>query len=323
MVTTIIRRLIIMIPQLFVIAAICFLLGWLMPGDFISSEFFGTEMTFEQMEQMREAMGLNNPWYQQFWDWITGIVLRGDFGMSAVHHRPVTAIIAERMVRTFWLALGQIIVSFGIAIPLGIIAGRYYRKAADNAILIYGFIGMALPALVWSILLIFFFAIRVSWFPFRGSIDATVIGTGMFNELGSYLHHLVLPVIAGSIMTGIVNIYILRSQIVEGRGSDYALTAKSKGVPEKVVFNKHILRNSLIPLAQSIGFIVLTLIGGSVFIERIFNYPGMGDLFLSSIQRQDFAVANALILIFSAASVFAVLIGDIALTLVDPRIRVK
>jgi len=323
MAKTIIRRLLIMIPQLFVIMAFTFLLAYIMPGDFISQQMMDPSLTAEEIQVLIERWGSDAPWYMQFWYWFTGVI-RLDFGFSYVHARPVMAVMQERIVRTFWLSLSQTIVSLAIGIPLGILAGRYYRKIADQAILIYGFVGLALPGIVWGIILIFVFALRLDWLPFRGSVDPVIAASGtQFQIIVSQFRHLILPTLAGATLTGIGTIYTLRAQIVEGRFSDYALTARSKGVPERVVFNRHILRNSLIPIAQSVGFILVGLLSGTVLIERIFSYPGMGMLFLDSLERRDFPVVNALILIFSSLSVFAILIGDIALTLVDPRIRIK
>jgi len=309
-----------MIPQLFIIACITFALSWLMPGDFVSLQI-GEDRTWSEIQAMREQLGLDDPWYIQFWRWL-GSVIRGDFGISAQHARPVIDVIGERAINTFWLSLMSTVMFFIIAIPLGILAGRFSGRLPDKVILTYGFVGLALPALVYAILLIFVFAIRLDWLPARGSVEAFAVGTG-FGEFVSRIRHLILPSIALSTFGGITTIYLLRTQIIDGKSSDYATTARSKGIPERVIFNKHILRNSLIPFAQSIGLVFIGLLIGSVLIERIFMYPGMGDLFLTSIQIRDFNVASALIVIYAALTVVGVLIGDIALTLADPRIRVK
>jgi len=309
-----------MIPQLFVIACVTFLLSWMMPGDFVS-RFVGSELSWSEIQRMREALGLDDPWWQQFWRWL-GSVVRGDFGMSAVHHRPVTDVIGDRLMNTVWLSIASTILFFVISLPLGIIAGRYFRRWPDRVILVYGFVGLALPALVFAILLIFVFGVRLEWLPARGSVSAFAVGTG-FGEFVSRVRHLILPAFSLSTFGGIMTIYVLRSQIIDGRSSDYATTARSKGVPESAIFNKHILRNSLIPFAQGIGMIFVGLFAGTVLIEQIFSYPGMGDLFITSIAAHDFSVASALILIYSMLTVFGVLIGDIALTVADPRIRVS
>ena len=320
MIKTIIRRLLILIPQLFIIACVTFALSQLMPGDFVSLQI-GGELTWSEIQAMREQLGLDRPWYFQFWTWFSSII-RGDFGLSAIHHRPVIDVIGERIVNTFRLSLVATLLFFAIALPLGITAGRFHRRLPDKVILLYGFIGLALPTLVLAILLIFIFGIRLEWLPARGSVDAFAVGTG-FGEFVSRLRHMILPATAMATFSGIGMIYVLRSQIIEGKASDYALTARSKGIPERVIFNKHILRNSIIPLAQGIGLTFVGLLTGTVLIEWIFIYPGMGDLFITSITNRDFNVASALILIFAAFTAVGVLIGDIALTIADPRIRIR
>ena len=320
MIKTIIRRLIIMIPQLLLISLAVFFLAYLMPGDFVSG-MIGQEFTLTQIEQMRDQLGLNDPWYIQYVRWL-GNLARGDLGMSFAHQRPVVDVLGDRIVNTLRLSLTSVVLLLAISIPLGILAGRFYRGAVDKAILVYGFIGMALPAIVQGLVLIWVFGIRLDVLPARGSVDVFMVGTG-WGEFWSRMQHLILPSIALSTFSGVGMIYMLRSQIVEGRSSDYATTARSKGVPENIIFRRHIMRNSLIPLAGDIGFIFVGLFAGTVFIERIFSYPGMGLLFLESIALRDMGVVSALVVIYAALSVIGVLIGDIALTVADPRIRIK
>jgi ABC-type dipeptide/oligopeptide/nickel transport system permease component len=314
---------VIAIPQLLLITFITFLLQHHMPGDFVDQAMFGQDFTWDQMETMRAQMGLDAPWYQQYGRWMRAVV-RGDLGVSAHHRMPVTQIIfGHAFWNTFRLSLTSMIIFFLIAIPLGILTGRYYRTFVDKTILLYCFIGAALPNVVLGLVLIFVFGIRLGWLPPIGSIDIFVVGSGAFREFMSRLQHLILPSMALATFSGVGMVYTLRAQIVDGRSSDYAMTARSKGVPERVIFNKHILRNSLIPFAQGIGFTFTSLFSGSVLLERIFRFPGMGALFLDSIMLRDYAVASGLILFYATLSVLAVLIGDIALAATDPRIRVR
>jgi len=296
-----------------------------MPGDIVSQRMLMEDeesLSWAEVVQMREQFGLDDPWYQQYGRWL-GNVLRGDLGVSFQHHRPVTALIRERMGNTVRLSLASVILIYAIAIPLGILAGRYYRTILDKAIQLYGFVGMALPNVVLAILMVWVFAFRLEWLPFRGSINPLVVGTGFVNETVSRLQHLVLPTLAIAIGAGIGIIVLLRAQIVEGKGSDYAMTARANGIPDKVIFRKHILRNSLLPFAPAFGFIFTGLLGGAVLIENVFSINGMGALFLNSITLRDNNVASGLILMYSTLAVVAVLIGDITITIVDPRIRIK
>ena len=310
-----------MIPQLLAVAAFAFFLTYLMPGDFITAQLH--ELPLSEIEAMRDVFGLDDPWPLQFIRWLGGL-FRGDLGISLIHHRPVIEVIAGRVPNTFRLAVAQLILLYSIAIPFGILAGRYYRTWIDKSILLYGFIGLSLPAVVYGILLIFLFSFNLDVLPSRGSVDPIIYGTGTFFPIMiSRLRHLVLPTLAGSTLSGVGIIYILRTQIIDGRSSDYATTARAKGIPESVIFRKHILRNSLIPFAQSIGMVFAGLFTGTLLLEILFSFPGMGELFFVSIMRQDTPVVSALIFIFAMLTALGVLIGDIALTIVDPRIRIR
>jgi peptide/nickel transport system permease protein len=204
------------------------------------------------------------------------------------------------------------------------LAGRYYRTVIDKGILLYGFVGAALPSVVLALVLIYFFGIRWGWLPPIGSVDIMIYRTGdTFAIFMSRVQHLILPSLAMATFSGIGLMYTLRAGIVDGRSSDYAMTARSKGVPERVIFNKHILRNSLIPFAQGLGFVFISVFSGAVLIERIFRFPGMGDLFITSIESRDYGIVSGLVLFYSVLNILAVLIGDIALAATDPRIRVR
>ena len=322
MVQTIIRRLLIMIPQLFVIAVVTFLLGYLLPGDFVS-QHIGEEFTWQEIQHMREVLGLDAPWYEQFLRWFTAVI-QGDFGTSRIHHRSVTSVIGDRIMNTVWLSLATTLVLIPLSVSLGILAGRFHGGKMDKGILTYGFVGMSLPNIVLGLLFIWLVALGWGILPARGSIDPLVAAFGDdFQIFVSRVRHLILPVLSIALGGGIGLIYMLRSQIIDGKSSDYATTARSKGVPERVIFNRHILRNSLIPFATTFGFLIVGLFSGTIFIETIFGYPGMGMLFITSINQQDFPVANILILFYAILSVIGILLSDIALTIIDPRIRVK
>jgi peptide/nickel transport system permease protein len=182
---------------------------------------------------------------------------------------------------------------------------------------------MAMPMVVLAFLMLYLFAFRFPIFPPRGSMDVMAVGTGWFNETMSRLHHLILPGLTGAIFGSAGIVQYLRAQIVDVRNSDYVLTARSKGVPENVIYNKHVLKNSLLPIVSGIGFAITGLLGGSVFIERIFSYPGMGNFFITSVESRDFSIVNFLVLFYGALGVIGALISDIAITVFDPRIRIK
>ena len=320
---TIIRRLLILIPQLLVLSIIIFLLAQLMPGDALRGRL-GPDATGEQLREMREAAGLLDPWHVQYARWVSGVA-RGDFGMSIgiSPGRPVTEIIGERMLNTVRLSLLTTLFLYIVAIPLGIVAARKKETFIDRGIMIYTFVALSMPTIVFALINIMLFSLNLDMFPARGSVDVVAAGAGGLTSMLSRLHHLVLPALTGALLGTIGVIYFLRGEIIDFEASDFVSTARSKGVPQKKIYSRHILRNALIPIAGHAGLIIAGVFTGSVFIETVFAYTGMGELFITSIIRRDFPVVNTLIMFYAILGVVSVLITDIVITIIDPRIHIK
>ena len=321
MAKTIVRRFLILIPQLFVLSLALFLLADAMPGDAIFG-LAGNYASPAEIEALRAVHGFGGSWYSQYITWI-GNVFRGDFGRSLVHNTTVTNLIGNRVFNTLWLSLVSTIFTLAISFPLGILAARYARKWQDQAILTYCFVTQAIPTIALAILSIWIFALQLRWFPRGGSVDVLIPPSDTTAILLSRIHHLILPSLVLAVLGNLSTIFILRAQIIDNASSAYVTTAKSKGVPGRVIYNKHILRNSLLPFAQSIPFLVIGLLSGSVFVERLFSFPGMGDLLVGALQARDFTVVNALIMMYGILTIVGILAGDILLSLLDPRIKVK
>ncbi|MCL1923997.1 MAG: ABC transporter permease, partial [Defluviitaleaceae bacterium] len=260
-------------------------------------------------------------WYVQYWRWISGIITEGNFGRSITRHMPVEYVIGERLGNTVRLSIATLILLYAIAIPLGILAGRRNGKPVDKAILFYTFFAIAMPTIIFAIMNVFIFGFTLGWVPIRGSLDVTA--QGFFEIFKSRLHHLILPALTGALIgtAGIIN--FLRGEIIDTQNSDFVTTARSKGVPARRIYNVHILRNSMLPIAPSIAASVAFLFVGAVFIERVFSYPGMGELFLTALVQRDFPVTNTIVLMLAFFTAIATLLGDIVLTIVDPRIRIR
>ncbi|MCL1995805.1 MAG: ABC transporter permease [Defluviitaleaceae bacterium] len=320
---TILRRFLVLIPQLFLISVVMFVLAVNMPGDALSG-MLDPNLPLATIEQMREDMGLNLPWYQRYINWVGGMLV-GDFGRSTAHMQPVLDVIGERIWNTFSLGVYSLFLTYLIAIPLGVLAGKHSGTALDKAIITYAFVALAMPTLVLGIVMIFLFSpIGLGWFPLGGSVSAVVLSTGTpFEIFLNQLHHRTLPAISLSLVSTITIIFMLRANVIDRKASDYVTLARSKGVPSRTIFGKHILRNSLVPVASHIGLAIAFTFGGAVFIEMIFSYPGMGTLFLDSINRRDFPVANVIVMFFAFLTALGVLLSDIILTIVDPRIRIR
>ena len=317
---TILRRVLLMLPQIFILSVLAFLIAKMMPGDPFTG-LITPETDPNTIEALRVKSGFYDPLPVQYWNWISK-AFRGDFGQSYTYKYEVTKLIGQRIGNTVWLSLLTMILTYLIALPLGMIAGRFQNSWADKAIVVYTFITYSIPVFVFALVLLWLFGYTLGWFPTRGSVDSDVVA----GTLGYYInkfHHMILPAFTMAILSTTGTIQYLRTGVIDAKSQDYVRTARAKGVPENVVFNRHIFRNSILPIAAFLGYEFTGLIGGSVFIENIFSYPGMGELFVSSITGRDYSVILALLLLFGTATLLGTLLSDIIMSIVDPRVRVQ
>ncbi|XJS09731.1 oligopeptide ABC transporter permease [Aerococcaceae bacterium WGS1372] len=317
---TILRRVILMIPQVLILSVIVFILGSLMPGDALTGLVDPT-ISAEQVEAMREQLGLNKPWPERYFDWMGG-ALSGDFGRSWAHKMPVSQIISQRIGPTLWLSLLTVIITYAIALPLGLLAGRYQNSFFDRTVNVYNFITYSVPTFVLGLLFIWLFGYTLGWFPTRGTVGSG-LQPGTLDYLLSRLYHMILPALTMGILSTTGIIQYLRTGVVDAKTQDYVRTARSKGVPMSKIYSRHIFRNSLLPIAQSMGYTLTGLISGAVITEQIFTYQGMGQLFITSITGRDFSVMTTLVLLFGAMTLLGTLLSDIIMIIVDPRIRIN
>ena len=317
---TILRRVLLMLPQIFILSVLAFLIAKMMPGDPFTG-LITPETDPNTIEALRVKSGFYDPLPVQYWNWISK-AFRGDFGQSYTYKYEVTKLIGERIGNTVWLSLLTLILTYLIALPLGMIAGRFQNSWADKVIVVYTFITYSIPVFVFALVLLWLFGYTLGWFPTRGSVDSDVVA----GTLGYYVnkfHHMILPAFTMAILSTTGTIQYLRTGVIDAKSQDYVRTARAKGVPENVVFNRHIFRNSILPIAAFLGYEFTGLIGGSVFIENIFSYPGMGNLFVTSITGRDYSVILALLLLFGTATLLGTLLSDIIMSIVDPRVRVQ
>ena len=317
---TILRRVLLMLPQIFILSVLAFLIAKMMPGDPFTG-LITPETDPNTIEALRVKSGFYDPLPVQYWNWISK-AFRGDFGQSYTYKYEVTKLIGQRIGNTVWLSLLTMILTYLIALPLGMIAGRFQNSWADKVIVVYTFITYSIPVFVFALVLLWLFGYTLGWFPTRGSVDSDVVA----GTLGYYVnkfHHMILPAFTMAILSTTGTIQYLRTGVIDAKSQDYVRTARAKGVPENVVFNRHIFRNSILPIAAFLGYEFTGLIGGSVFIENIFSYPGMGNLFVTSITGRDYSVILALLLLFGTATLLGTLLSDIIMSIVDPRVRVQ
>ncbi|MGY4104318.1 oligopeptide ABC transporter permease [Ignavigranum ruoffiae] len=317
---TILRRIILMIPQIFILSIIVFLLGAMLPGDALTGLIDPT-ISAEQIARQRELLGLNKPWPERYIDWISKAI-RGDFGRSFAHKMPVTKIIGLRIWNTLWLSILTVILTYLIALPLGLFAGRYQYSGFDRFVNLYNFISYSIPTFVLGLLMLWLFGYTLGWFPTRGTIGSGV-EVGTLSHSLSRLYHMILPAITLALLSTTGTIQYLRTGVIDAKTQDYVRTARAKGVPEEKIYSRHIFRNSLLPIASFMGYTLTGLISGSVITETIFTYQGMGDLFITSITGRDFSVMTALVLLFGLMTLLGTLLSDIIMVFVDPRIRIQ
>ncbi|EOT25612.1 oligopeptide ABC transporter permease [Enterococcus saccharolyticus] len=317
---TILRRLILMIPQVIILSLLIFVLAKMMPGDPFTG-LIDPSTDPARLEELRQAAGFYDPWYVQYFRWINN-ALHGDFGISYMYKYDVTTVIGQRIGNTVRLSIISVILTYVLAIPLGLYAGRYQNSWFDKTVVVYNFISFAVPTFVLALLMVYVFGFKLGWFPTSGSVSINAV-PGTIGYFMSQMYHVILPAIVQALLGTAVTIQYLRSEVIDAKQMDYVRTARSKGVPTGKVFNRHIFRNASLPIASILGYEITGLIAGSVMIEQIFSYPGIGNLFISSINQRDYSVITALILLFGLATLIGTLLSDIIMSIVNPRIRVQ
>ncbi|MBU9721514.1 MULTISPECIES: oligopeptide ABC transporter permease [Bacillaceae] len=315
------RRILIMIPILVMISIVVFTLALAMPGDALSGQIDPANSNPEYIAEMRDRLGLNDPVHVQYARW-AGNVLQWDFGRSYNRKMPVTELIGQRLPNTILLSVMSMIITYILAFFMGRYAGRHPYTIGDYGIQGLNYLMLAVPSFVAAIFAIFFFSFQLGWFPATGSIGSG-IQPGTMEFWLSKLKHTALPALVLGMLTTASYTQFLRNDIIESSQKDYVRTARAKGTAENAIYNKHILRNSIIPIVTLFGFDIASIIGGSVIIETVFGFPGIGELFISSITNRDSSVVLAITLMLSVATLVGNLIADLVYGLVDPRIRVE
>jgi peptide/nickel transport system permease protein len=310
----ILQRILSLIPVLLVVAVVVFFLIHLTPGD-PAAVILGPDATVQEVENLREELGLNLPIYEQFFIWITN-VLQGDLGWSIYMDKPVISAFLENLVPTLSLAILAQIIAILIAIPMGIIAASRRGTFIDQTVMIFSLLGISIPNFLLALLLVLLFAVNLALLPVAG-----------FQPLSSglWLHikYLILPAFAlGAIQAALIA-RVTRSSMLDVLTANYIKTAYSKGVKEKVVIFKHALKNAFIPILTVIGQTFGQLIAGAVVIETVFNIPGIGQLILNAIMRRDFEVIQGTILLVALSYVVINLIVDLLYGFIDPRVRLS
>jgi peptide/nickel transport system permease protein len=308
-----IRRVLAIIPVMLIVAIFVFLLLRLTPGD-PAAIIAGDMATPEQLERIREAMGLNLPIHTQFITWM-GSLLQGDLGTSLISGTPVLKMVGQRIFPTLNIALLTITIAVAIAVPMGVLAAWRHRSWVDYAVMSFSVLGFSVPVFVIGYLLILVFSITLGWLPVQGYASPTEKG------FGEFLYRATLPAFTLATIYIALIARMTRASMLEVLGEDYIRTARAKGVKESRVLFRHALRNAAVPILTVIGTGFALLISGVVVTESVFNIPGIGRLTVDAILARDYPVIQAMILLTSATYVVVNLIIDISYTIFDPRIR--
>ncbi|EAO1349174.1 glutathione ABC transporter permease GsiC [Salmonella enterica] len=306
MLNYVLKRLLGLIPTLLIVAVLVFLFVHLLPGD-PARLIAGPEADAQVIALVRQQLGLDQPLHVQFWRYITH-VLQGDFGTSMVSRRPVSEEIASRFLPTLWLTITSMIwaVLFGMAI--GIAAAVWRNRWPDRVGMTFAVTGISFPAFALGMLLMQIFSVDLGWLPTVGA--------------DSWQHYILPSLTLGAAVASVMARFT-RSSFVDVLSEDYMRTARAKGVSETWVVLKHGLRNAMIPVVTMMGLQFGFLLGGSIVVEKVFNWPGLGRLLVDSVDMRDYPVIQAEVLLFSLEFILINLVVDVLYAAINPAIRYK
>jgi peptide/nickel transport system permease protein len=328
----IVRRLLAAIPVLFGLSIVLFAFVHLLPGD-PAVALLGQHATPELSARIREQLGLDRPLYEQYVTYLVQL-LQGDLGKSLINNRPVLGEFLRRFPGTVELTIAALIVAIGLGIPLGRFAARHAQRFPDGVVTVISLLGISIPIFVLGLTLQYFLSVQLRLLPASSRIDARLgiesitsfmlIDTllqGRPDAFVDALRHLVLPAIAlGSIPLAIIT-RITRAAVLDVNNEDYVRTARAKGLPERRVDSRHIMRNAWLPVTTVIGLQVGGLLAGAVITETVFAWNGVGRWVVEAIQDHDYFVVQSTILIFAFIFLIVNLVVDVGYAFLNPRIR--
>ncbi len=285
------------------VTVVVFMLIHLIPGDPVDV-MLGESATVTDRQAMRTSLGLDKPLIVQLAEFLTGIV-QLDFGQSLHSKQPISSLLAERIPATVQLTLAALIAALMISLPIGILAAVYKGKLIDKLSMLLAMTGLSIPNFLLGPLLVLFFSLWLGWLPVSG------------NE-GPW--HLVLPALTLGLSMAAILARMIRSSLLETLGEDFVRTAWAKGVHPATIIWKHAMRNAWLPVITIIGAQLGALLGGAVVTETVFDWPGLGTLMIDSIQKRDYPVVQACVLVISVTYVMVNSLTDILYSFLDPRI---
>lgn len=319
----IVKRLLQALLTLLLASALCFLIIQLAPGDYIDSLRENPKISPDRLNQLKQQFGLDKSWAEQYLRWLGQIVTQGNFGTSFVYQRSVASLLWERVPATLLLAISSLVVTWVIAIPLGIVGAVSQNRWSDRLLRILSYTGQGFPSFITALLLLILAQNTSPLFPVG---DMTSIDHSDLTPLGKILDigwHLILPTIALSITSFAGLQRITRGELLDVLRQDYIQTARAKGLPENKVIYIHALRNAVNPLITLLGFEFASLLSGAFIAEFFFNWPGLGRLILQAVTAQDLYLVMASLMMGAVMLIVGNLLADLLLKVVDPRIKLE
>lgn len=322
----IVRRLLMLIPFLFLVSALAFVVIQLPPGSFVDTyrrnlEAQGGVVNEAQLQALEARYGLDKPLLVQYGIWISNILFRGDFGNSFRYQRPVIDILQERLPRTIIISLVSIVFTWIIAVPLGIIAALKKNSVWDYILTFLSFIGLSLPAFLLAILLMYVVFANTGWLVtglYSPEFQDAPWSVAKFVDL---LKNVWLPLVVLAVTGAAGTIRVLRATLLDELQKPYVITARAKGLPEWRVILQYPVRLAINPLISTIGWLLPAVVGGELVVSKVLNLPTVGPIILEATLAQDMFLAGAFVLLLSMLTLIGTLISDILLAWLDPRIR--
>ena len=321
-------RMVWMLPFLLAISFISFVLIQLPPGDYVTTYIATLAASNEIVDQntaadLRTRFGLDQPMIVQYWKWITNIVLYGDFGLSFEWQQPVSELIWERMSLTLVLTFSTLLLTWGIALPIGVFSAVKKYSIGDYVVTFFSFLGLAVPSFLLALVLMYFAAVEFGQSVGGLFSEQYQNATWNFDKFIDFLQHLWIPVIILGVSGTASLIRVMRANMLDELNRPYVTTARAKGLSEFTLLVKYPMRLALNPFISTIAWLLPNLVSGSIIVAIVMSLPTAGPLLLQSLMSQDMYLAGAFILLICALTVVGSLISDILLALVDPRIRLE
>lgn len=319
MLSFLIRRIVAAVPLLFGISVLVFLLMAIAPGDFLDVARSQQDIPAEYIERMEEEFALDKPWYTRYAKWL-GNVVQGNFGESWIYRIPVADLLKQRIPATLVLSALSIMFALCIAIPLGVLAAIFKDSIFDRLSSMFAYAALSIPEFFLALLAVMF-AANTGLFPVGGLTSMDHEFMPFWSRMADYAHHLVLPTIVLGLGSVASYMRIMRANFLDYIRADFVTTARAKGVGEGRIMFVHVLRNAINPLVSASGFILASLLSGSILVENVMNYPGLGQLIFEALMRQDEFVVVAAVLMGCVMLMLGNMIADLLLAWFDPRIR--